>query len=83
MLAAQAQVHQRLLLRPVQLAEALAQQQQPLLDLCLRREQLRVAERARLFGAAAGYVQERLGLAPEAFESDEKFVQRLTAILGG
>jgi uncharacterized RDD family membrane protein YckC len=58
-------------------------QKQTLVDLCLRREHLGIAERARLFATVADYVRQRLGLAPEAFESDEKFVQRLTAILGG
>ena len=51
-------------------------------DLCLRREQLRVAERARLFRAAAGFIRTRLDLAPEAYESDEKFVLQLAAVLG-
>jgi uncharacterized RDD family membrane protein YckC len=58
------------------------EQRQTLLDLCLRREQLRPAERARLFRATAGYVEGRLGLAPEAGESDEKFVLRLASALG-
>jgi uncharacterized RDD family membrane protein YckC len=58
------------------------EQRQTLLDLCLRREQLRPAERARLFRATAGYVEGRLGLTPESAESDEKFVLRLAAALG-
>jgi uncharacterized RDD family membrane protein YckC len=57
-------------------------QKQALLDLCLRRDQLRVAERAQLFQAAAGYLQSRLELAPEAYESPEKFVLKLAAALG-
>jgi uncharacterized RDD family membrane protein YckC len=58
-------------------------QKETLLDLCLRRDQLRVAERARLFHAAAQYLQGHLEIAPEEFESDEKFVVRLAAVLGG
>jgi uncharacterized RDD family membrane protein YckC len=56
-------------------------QKQTLLDLCLRREQLRVRERARLFGAAAAYFKSHLDLAPEEYESDEKFVLQLAAVL--
>ena len=41
-----------------------------------------MAERARLFQAAARFVQGRLDLAPEAYESDEKFVLQLGAVLG-
>ncbi len=58
-------------------------QRTTLLELCLRREQLRPAERAWLFRTAAGYVEGRLGLAPEPAESDEKFVLRLAAALEG
>lgn len=58
------------------------QQKQTLLELCLRREQLRVADRARLFRATADYFKERLDLAPEEFQSDEKFVLQLAAVLG-
>jgi hypothetical protein len=57
-------------------------QKETLLDLCLRRNQLRVRERARLFSAAAAYFKERLELTPEAFESDEKFIVDLAAVLG-
>jgi uncharacterized RDD family membrane protein YckC len=56
-------------------------QKQTLLDLCLRRDQLRFAERARLFKASAGFMRGRLDLVPEAYESDEKFVVRLTSVL--
>jgi uncharacterized RDD family membrane protein YckC len=58
------------------------EQRQTLLDLCLRRDQLRVAERARLFRSTSQFVQERLDLAPEQYESDEKFVLNLAAVLG-
>jgi uncharacterized RDD family membrane protein YckC len=57
-------------------------QKQALLDLCLRREQLRIPERARLFQAAAHFFQQRLDLAPDAYESAEKFVLQLAAVLG-
>jgi uncharacterized RDD family membrane protein YckC len=57
-------------------------QKQTLLDLCMRRDQLRIAERARLFQSAAHFFEERLGLAPDAFESAEKFVLQLAAVLG-
>lgn len=73
----------RLVLLRQRLGQLDREQKQTLLDLCLRREQLRVAERARLFRAAAGYLQQRLDLAPEAYESDEKFVLQLAAALGG
>jgi len=58
------------------------EQRQTLLDLCLRRDQLRVAERAQLFSDASRYVQERLDLDPDEYESDEKFVLKLGAVLG-
>jgi uncharacterized RDD family membrane protein YckC len=50
------------------------EQKQAILDLCLRRDQLRLSDRAKLFRAMAEYFQGRLGLAPEANQSDEKFV---------
>ena len=56
-------------------------QKQALLDLCLRREQLRFRERARLFRAVAEYFKQRLGLAPMEYESDEKFVVEMAALL--
>jgi uncharacterized RDD family membrane protein YckC len=58
------------------------EQKQALLDLCLRRDQLRVGERARLFRTTAAFFQERLDLAPDEYESDEKFVLQLAAALG-
>jgi uncharacterized RDD family membrane protein YckC len=72
----------RLALLRQRLGQLDREQKQTLLDLCLRREQLRVAERARLFRAAAGFVTGRLDLAPEAYESDEKFILQLAAVLG-
>jgi uncharacterized RDD family membrane protein YckC len=56
-------------------------QKETLLDLCLRRDQQRVRERARLFGAAASYFTDSLDLAPEEYESDEKFIVQLAAVL--
>jgi uncharacterized RDD family membrane protein YckC len=57
-------------------------QKETLLDLCVRREQLRIRERARLFSATASYFKNNLDLAPEVFESDEKFIVQLAAVLG-
>jgi uncharacterized RDD family membrane protein YckC len=58
------------------------EQKQTLLDLCLRRDQLRLNERARLFRAAAEFFQARLDLSPAAYESDEKFVLQAVSVLG-
>jgi uncharacterized RDD family membrane protein YckC len=57
-------------------------QKQTILDLCLRRDQLRLSERARLFRATAQYFQDELGLAPKQYQSDEKFVLALAAEIG-
>src|SRR5262245_45933905 len=73
---------QRLALLRQRLSQLDREQKQTLLDLCLRRDQLRVAERARLFQAAARFAQQRLELAPDAYESDEKFILQLAAALG-
>lgn len=73
---------ERMLLWRQRLSQLDREQKQTLLDLCLRRDQLRVGERARLFQAAAGYFQSRLDLTPEAYESPEKFVLQLAAVLG-
>jgi hypothetical protein len=64
------------------LAQLEREQKQTLLDLSLRRNQLSVRDRARLFRAAAEFLQERLNLAPEEYVSDEKFVLQLTGMLG-
>jgi uncharacterized RDD family membrane protein YckC len=56
-------------------------QKQTILDLCLRRDQLRVQDRTRLFAAMAAYLQNRLGLVAEEFQSDEKFVLQLASVL--
>jgi uncharacterized RDD family membrane protein YckC len=72
----------RLNLLRQRLSQLEREQMQTLLDLCLRRDQLRVVERARLFQATAQFLQARLGLAPEAYESPEKFVLQLAAVLG-
>lgn len=63
------------------LSQLTRDQKETLIDLSLRRDQLRPAERARLFRAAVTYLRERLDLAPQEFESDEKFVLQLAAIL--
>jgi len=57
-------------------------QKQTLLDLVLRRDQLRLEERARIFRAAAMYFRREVGLAPEQYQSDEKFVLALAAEIG-
>jgi uncharacterized RDD family membrane protein YckC len=71
----------RLALLRQRLSQLDREHKQTLVDLCLRRDQLRFAERARLFRASAGFLRGRLDLLPEAYESDEKFVLRLTAAL--
>jgi uncharacterized RDD family membrane protein YckC len=71
----------RLALLRQRLTQLEREQKQTLIDLCLRRDQLRFAERARLFKASAGFLRTRLDLLPEAYESDEKFVLRLTSVL--
>jgi uncharacterized RDD family membrane protein YckC len=58
------------------------EEKQTLLDLCLRRDQLQVGERARLFRATGQFLQKRLEVAVEEYESDEKFVLQLAALLG-
>jgi uncharacterized RDD family membrane protein YckC len=57
------------------------EQKQTILDVCLRRDQLRVKDRARLFAAIAQYLQERLQLPRGEHQSDEKFVQQAAAVL--
>jgi uncharacterized RDD family membrane protein YckC len=57
------------------------QQKQALLDICMRRDQLGVGDRARLFRAVGEYCQTQLGLTPEEYQSDEKFVLQLAAVL--
>jgi uncharacterized RDD family membrane protein YckC len=58
-------------------------QKQVLVNLCLRRDQLRIRSRSRLFSAVAEYFKDRLGLTPAEYESDEKFVLHLAALVGG
>jgi uncharacterized RDD family membrane protein YckC len=57
------------------------QQKQTLLDLCQRRDQLRVRERTRLFTAVSDYFRQHHDLAPQETQSDEKFVLQLAAVL--
>jgi uncharacterized RDD family membrane protein YckC len=72
---------QRLALLRQRLGQLDRDQKQTLLDLCLRRDQLRIPERARLFQAAAQFFQKRLDLAPEEYQSAEKFVLQMAAVL--
>jgi uncharacterized RDD family membrane protein YckC len=73
---------QRLALLRQRLSQLDREQKQTLLDLCLRRDQLRVLERARLFQAAAHFFEQRLDLVPDEYESAEKFVLQMAAVLG-
>jgi uncharacterized RDD family membrane protein YckC len=57
------------------------QQKQLLFDLCLRRNQLRVDDRARLFRAASDFLQARLDVSLAQFQSDEKFVLEMAGVL--
>jgi uncharacterized RDD family membrane protein YckC len=57
------------------------QQKETVLDLCVRRDQLRVRERARLFAAVTDHFRRQLDLAPVEHQSDEKFVLQLAAVL--
>jgi uncharacterized RDD family membrane protein YckC len=57
------------------------QQKETILDLCLRRDQLRIRERARLFSSVTDYFRRQLELAPVEHQSDEKFVLQLAAAL--
>jgi uncharacterized RDD family membrane protein YckC len=63
------------------LAQLTRDQKGTLIDLALRRDQLWPEERARLFRAVVTHLRQRLDLAPQEFESDEKFVLELAAIL--
>jgi len=58
-------------------------QKQTLVSLCLRRDQLRVRTRARLFSAVVEFLRTRMGLSPAEHESDEKFVLHLATLVGG
>ena len=57
-------------------------QKQTLLDLCLRRDQLRLSDRARLFQAVVDYFKAHLDLVPAEYQSDEKFVLQLVGLIG-
>jgi uncharacterized RDD family membrane protein YckC len=56
-------------------------QQLALLELCLRRDQLPQRDRARLFGEMAEYLEQRLSLTRDEYQSDEKFVLQLAMLL--
>ncbi len=64
------------------LAQLERDQKQTLLDLCLRRNQLGIRDRAQLFSTAGEFLRQRLHLTPEEHVSDEKFVMQMAAILG-
>jgi uncharacterized RDD family membrane protein YckC len=72
---------QRLVLLRQRLSQLDREQKQTLLDLCLRRDQLRVQERAQLFQAAAQFFEQRLKLVADEHESAEKFVLQMAAVL--
>jgi uncharacterized RDD family membrane protein YckC len=57
-------------------------QKQALLDLCLRRDQLRVEDRVRLFREVAEFFKTRLELAPAQYQSEEKFILEVAGVLG-
>jgi uncharacterized RDD family membrane protein YckC len=80
--AAEALDRGRALLLRQRLTSLSREQKETILDLCLRRDQLRWAERARLFQMVTNFTRTHLELAPEEHESSEKFVLRLGAILG-
>jgi uncharacterized RDD family membrane protein YckC len=73
---------QRLAFLRQRLGQLDREQKQTLLDLCLRRDQLRIVERARLFQSAALFFEKRLDLVPNENESAEKFVLQMAAVLG-
>jgi uncharacterized RDD family membrane protein YckC len=58
-------------------------QKQVLLEVCLRRDQLRIRSRSRLFRTLATWFRTQTGLAPAEYESDEKFILHLAAAAGG
>lgn len=57
------------------------EQKKAILDLCLRRDQLRFRARARLFNTLATYYATEKNLKPGDYESDEKFILQLVAVL--
>lgn len=60
-----------------------APEREVMLGLALRREQLPLPVRHRLFGRLATHLEQRLGIARPDFFSDEKFVLNLTAVVLG
>jgi uncharacterized RDD family membrane protein YckC len=57
------------------------EQKETIMDLCLRRDQLRLKDRTRLFQAVSAYLQERLQIPREENQSDERYVQQVAALL--
>src|SRR5262249_40887712 len=56
-------------------------QKQTLVDLCLRRDLLRIATRARLFQVLSDYLKGRFDVAPTDYQSDERFILEMVASL--
>ncbi|HYT91473.1 MAG TPA: RDD family protein [Gemmataceae bacterium] len=79
--ATRADAPQRAALLRQRLEPLQRKQKQAILDLCLRRDQLRLRERARLFRAVTQFCRERLKVEPEEYESDEKFILQVAAAL--
>ena len=77
--SAEEQARQQLMQQ--QLLQLTREQKQTILRLCQRRDQLRLRARAKLFGTVAHYFKVEKGLAPAQYESDERFVTELAAVL--
>ncbi len=56
------------------------EERETLLQLCMRRSELELPARQRLFAEAAAVLEQRLGVTREPFMSEEKFVQNIAAI---
>ena len=52
-----------------------------IIELCLRRDQLRLDVRGRLFALAADHFRRRFGMPRSQFQSDERLVQNIAAVL--
>jgi uncharacterized RDD family membrane protein YckC len=66
---------------PERLKVLTKEQKQTLIDLCLRRDQLRLLDRTRIFATAAAYLRERLQVTAGEQESDERLVLSVAAAL--
>ena len=56
------------------------EERETLLQLCMRRSELELPARQRLFAEAATLLEQRLNVAREPFMSEDKFVQNIAAI---